>query len=176
MSGPPAFNQDDHELLTKYFTDHQAHLYNVLRRYIRNEHQREDFVQDVFTLVLRKWRLYDRERPFWPWLLRVTLNYLYSQMQNRRWRAHLSNLEDVDSLMEVDAAAGYELPVEAMIRSEDHQRLRDRVAGLPDTLRDTVTLRYWESRSCPEIANIMEVPVGTVWSRLHEAHRLLGGR
>src|SRR5262249_10937500 len=87
MPDPTTFNHDDRELLGELFTEHQPHLDKVLKRYIWNEHRREDFVQDVFIRVLQKWHLYDRQRPFWPWLQTVALKYLFAQARNRRWQA-----------------------------------------------------------------------------------------
>lgn len=173
MSSTPPFNEDDRRILGALFEEHRSHLDNVLKRFLWDEHHREDFIGDVFVRVLQKWRLYDRQRPFWPWLQRVALNYLSAQVRNRRWQANLSNVEDLDSFNAIDAEAWEEPPLEAMIRSEDNQRVRELVAGMPEHLRVTVTLRYWESKSGPQIADIMNVPVGTVYRRLHEAHQLL---
>ena len=176
MSGPPPFNEDDCGLLASLFEEHRAHLDNVLRRYIWDEHLREDFVSDVFVRVLQKWHLYDRQRPFWPWLLRVALNYIRAQLRNPRRCSEFSLVEDLDSQTDADAEACEEAPLEALIRSEDDQRVREQVEAMPESLRVTVTLRYWESRSGPEIAAIMNVPVGTVYRRLHEAHQMLRRR
>jgi RNA polymerase sigma-70 factor (ECF subfamily) len=175
MSGPPTFNEDDQVKLGALFEEHRSHLDNVLKRYIWNHHRREDYLSDIFVRVLQKWHQYNRLRPFWPWLLQLAVNYLRTQMRNPRRRSDFSLVEDLDSLINADAEACDEPPLEAMIRSEDNQRIRERVEGMPEHLRVTVTLRYWESRSGPEIADILNVPVGTVYRRLHEAHQMLKG-
>jgi RNA polymerase sigma-70 factor (ECF subfamily) len=175
MSDPPTFNHDDREYLGELFTTHHSHLDNVLKRYIWDEHVREDFVHEVFVLVLRKWHKYDRQQPFWPWLYPVALNYLFSEARKKKWRPHVTNVEDLESLIGADGEACEEPPLEALIRSEDSQRIRDRVEALPPELRTTVILRYWEEKSGPEIAVIMQVPVGSVYRRMYEAHRLLEG-
>jgi len=173
MPGPTTFNHDDRELLGELFTTHHSHLDNVLKRYIWDEHRREDFVHEVFVRVLLKWHRYNRQLPFWPWLRVVALKYLVAQARNRRWHAYLTNVEDLEPSIGADGEVCDEPPLEAMIRSEDSQRIRERVEALPAQLRRTVILRYWEAKSGPEIAVIMQVPVGSVYRRLYEAHQLL---
>jgi RNA polymerase sigma factor (sigma-70 family) len=170
---PSTFSHDDRELLAALFTAHRSHLDNLLKRHIWDTHLREDFVHEVFIRVLMKWHLYDQQRHFWPWLGRVALNYLRAQARSRRWQSHLSNVKDLDALIDADACD--EPPLEAMVLSEDSERVRKLVADMPDHLRETVTLRYWETKSGPEIAELMKVPVGTVYRRLYQAHQLLKG-
>src|SRR2546423_634517 len=102
MPGPPKFSEDNRGLLGALFEEHRSHLDNLLKRFIWDEHNREDFVGDVFVRVLQKWHLYDRQRPFWPWLQQVALNYPHAQARNRRWQAYLSNVKDLDSLIDAD--------------------------------------------------------------------------
>lgn len=173
MPSQPQFSPEDRSLIEALFAAHGPDLDRELSRYVRDQHRREDLAQDVFVVVLRHWDRYDRQRPFWPWLRQVARNYLFAQARNRRWRSHISNLDDLESLAGPDANADDESPEAALIRAEDVRRIWDRVATLPEALRTPFELHYRDEKSCPEIAGILRIPVNTVYSRLHQARQFL---
>lgn len=121
-----------------------------------------DLLQDVFLRLFRFADRIDWERPLQPWLYRMTTNLSYTWVKrDQRWKRPLENLADWL------AGAGKNLTQEAVEQLDDWDRLQHAVAGLPIAQRIVVVLYYLNDLSLQEIGDILDVPVGTVKSRLH---------
>ncbi len=121
-----------------------------------------DLLQDVF---LRLYRFADRieaERPLEPWLYRMTTNQAYSWVKrNRRW------FRPLEELAELLAGSGKNSPYEVIEQRDDWSRVQKAVLTLPLPQRLVVVLYYLDDMSLQEISEILDVPLGTVKSRLH---------
>jgi RNA polymerase sigma-70 factor, ECF subfamily len=113
----------------------------------------EEVVQDAFVSVLEGFERFDGARPFRPCLLRIVANRALNVARGER-RVVLPG----DGL---HPEAG-----DAPEPFEDAPRLLTAVRALPADDRALVALRYWADLAPPEIAELLGVPVGTVWSRL----------
>jgi RNA polymerase sigma-70 factor (ECF subfamily) len=114
----------------------------------------EDVVQETFADLIRSTAGFDRSRPLRPWLLRVVANRALNVMARER------------RLVPLDEHAG---PVVRVIEDPDDERLQtvlEAVRGLEPERRLLVALRYWADLSPSEIATVLDVAEGTVWSRL----------
>ena len=104
----------------------------------------------------------DLGRPLQPWLYRMTANLAYTWLKrDRRWFRPLENLADWL------ASSTRNLTHEAVESIDDWDRLQRAVASLPISQRMVVVLYYLDDLSLQEISDILEIPVGTVKSRLH---------
>lgn len=165
------------EMLVKRY---ERELYNYLRRFLGNQVLAEDAFQATFMQVYLKCHLFDAERKVRPWLYTVATNQAIDiQRRNRRHRLvsldrpnrtqhdELGTLMDVLSSKEVDPGHGME-------QTERKEWIREAVAALPEQLRSAVKLVYFRGMKYREAADELEVPVGTVKSRLHAAVKRLG--
>jgi RNA polymerase sigma-70 factor (ECF subfamily) len=128
----------------------------------------EEILQDTFA---RAWQWRDTLDPDvspLPWLHRVALNLCYSRLGRRRLRSE--PLADETSGVVRDPAAE---PAESAERRELRQLVRERVAALPPNHRSVVVLYYLHDLSLRETADLLELRLGTVKSRLHYALRSL---
>lgn len=124
-----------------------------------------DAVQDAFAGVLARPAAYDRRRgPLRPWFLRVVRNRCIDLLRKRRPLAEVA----VDSL--ADSAATPEQALEADQRDD---AIRRALAGLRAEQREIVVLRDYLDLSYAEIATVLDMPSGTVMSRLHRARLAL---
>ena len=136
----------------------------VYRLLVRIVGQREaaDVLQQVFLHVFRKLKLFDGRSRFETWLYRVTLNEAFQDLRKRRrWRCTplVSDLMDPEPSQE---------------RHLDYKDLLEQaLARLDPDLRSLFLLREVEKQSYAEIAEAMQVPEGTVASRLNRARQLL---
>jgi len=159
---------------------YERELYNYLRRFLGNQVLAEDAFQATFLQVHLKCELYDQSRKVRPWLYTVATNQAID-IQRRNKRHKLVSLDrpnrvqhdELGSLMDLlsSSEAG---PGEGMERSERRKWVREAVAELPDQLRSAVKLVYFRGMKYREAADELEVPVGTVKSRLHAAVKRLG--
>jgi RNA polymerase sigma-70 factor, ECF subfamily len=122
----------------------------------------EDILQDVFLQVHRSLDSYDPSRgAFSTWLYRMTINRC---LNSRRSSRSLRRLEDI--------AGSDPGSINSLVdRLEDDDCVRRALGRLSDKLRAMVILRYYFGFSYGEIADILEMPLGTVKSRLNQALR-----
>lgn len=147
------------------------HLYAVAVRLTRDPARAEDLVQDTY---LKAFRFSDRFEPgtnLKAWLFAI----LYNTFRNDR-RGARRNPVDVDSERVETAtrtAAGTGSPEDALVRRSLDPRLRRALAELPEAFRQAVWLRDVEELSYADIARALDVPIGTVMSRISRGRRQL---
>jgi RNA polymerase sigma-70 factor (ECF subfamily) len=127
-----------------------------------------DLLQDVFLRLYRFAERIDPCRPLEPWLYRMTTNLAYTWVKrNRRW---FQPLEDL-----VDWISGGDDNVPHIIyeRKDEWAQVQRAVSALPLQQRVVVVLYYLNDLSIQEISDILDVPIGTVKSRLHYGRNLL---
>ncbi len=121
-----------------------------------------DLLQDVFLRLFRFADRIDEQRPLEPWLYRMTANLSYTWVkQSRRW---FHPLEDLADWISSSAKNSTQDLVE---RRDDWDHVQKAVASLPVSQRVVVVLYYLNDLSLQEISEILEIPTGTVKSRLH---------
>lgn len=127
-----------------------------------------DLLQDVFLRLYRFADHIDSKRPLEPWLYRMTANLSYTWVKrNRRWFQPLEDLADW-------LVSGDSSPTYSEIESQDDWHLvQQAVLDLPLPQRIVVVLYYLDDLSIQEISEILDVPVGTVKSRLHYGRHTL---
>ena len=125
----------------------------------------EDAAQDGFV---KAWRALGRFRPgapFKPWLLRIVVNEAHNRRRSAGRRAHLA-LRAAAAEPSGDAAPS---PEAALLSTETREALLAAVNELPDDQREVISLRYFLGLSAQEIAQILDLPEGTVKSRTSRA-------
>jgi RNA polymerase sigma-70 factor, ECF subfamily len=167
-SDRPAFE----ELVRRY----EKELYSYLRNYLGNAEMAEDVFQQTFLQVHLKCGQFEEGRKVRPWLYTVATNQAIDyQRRNRRHkiisldRSAKHDIEgDMGSLLELldGAEAG---PSEEAEAAEQYQELRKAIDELPEQTREVVMLVYFKAFKYREAAEILDIPVGTVKSRLHAA-------
>ena len=147
---------------------HLAAAYNLARWLTRNSHDAEDVVQEAY---LRAFRFFSgfRGGDSRSWLLTIVRNTCYTWMQQNR----SSELTiDFDAETERLESKDYN-PEMKLLKTVDSQLLKHALEGLPVELRETLVLRELEGLSYKEIADIADIPIGTVMSRLARARKRL---
>jgi RNA polymerase sigma-70 factor, ECF subfamily len=125
----------------------------------------EDCAQDAFIDALGALDRFDQSREFGPWIAKMAVN---RALQVHRRDARLESLEDGDT---TDGTTAEELI--AVLGDDDLSR---RLAELPPGQRAVLVLRYWIDLSPSEIADALDIPVGTVHSREKRALDTLRGQ
>jgi RNA polymerase sigma-70 factor (ECF subfamily) len=148
---------------------HQAAMITLARVLTSGRGDAEDLAQDVFVRVWRSLRSFRGESTFRTWLHRVAINVIRTSQsrQGRLMRVFVSRDRDD---MPPDPASGEE-PVDA--RLARRQAIDRALATLPEELRVAVTLRDMQGLDYKEIAAALDVPIGTVESRIFRARQRL---
>jgi len=141
---------------------HRRLVYRTALAICNDNESAADLLQDVFLRLYRFAKRVDPQRPLEPWLYRVTTNLTYTWVKrHHRWTRPL---EDIAEWLASNKKGS---PQQVAEVDEELQRLRQAVSTLPLPQRIVVVLYYVNDLSLEEIAEILDIPEGTVKSRLH---------
>ena len=155
---------------------HLDAAYNLARWLLRDDDAARDAVQDAY---LRAFRFFDRLQgeEARPWLLAIVRNTCYSLLGKRRQLADQVEFDDErDSEFAEQAAESHRDPAVQFFRKIESARIDEAIEWLPSVYREVIVLRELEELAYEEIAQVANVPVGTVMSRLSRARALLRNR
>jgi RNA polymerase sigma-70 factor (ECF subfamily) len=159
----------DEDAFRQLVERHYQMVLKVAYRALGSVPAAEDCAQDVFIKVHQKLRLYRSDRPFIRWLHRVTANTVTDAIRKRRVDISFDTL-----VHEAPSQLGD--PAEAAALRERRTAVRRAMASLPGRLRDAIVLQVFHELSYQEIAQVLDIPIGTVMSRIHNAKRQLRRR
>ena len=144
--------------------------YNLARWLMRNEHDAEDMLQEAY---LRAFKFFQGFRGVdgRAWLLTIVRNTCYTWLEQNR--AHELKTVFDEEIHSLDSDISN--PATLALQTADHQILRTALNDLPIEFREIVVLRDLEGFSYKEIAEIANIPTGTVMSRLARARERLRG-
>jgi RNA polymerase sigma-70 factor (ECF subfamily) len=147
-------------------------IQNLCVRMTGDTHHAEDIAQDVFTRVFAKRVEYKPTARFSTWIWRIALNRCYDELRRRRLRGECplenENTDDDGAVLDV-LPAPEAAPDRAATENEHAELVRQALLNLPETYRSVVLLRHYEDMKFREIADVLDIPEGTVKSRMAEA-------
>jgi RNA polymerase sigma factor (sigma-70 family) len=164
----------DQELVERFQKQALGHLdeaYNLARWLTRDRHEAEDIVQEACLRALRGFANF-RGEDGRAWLLTIVRNTCYTWMKRRR---NQDIQMDADGDVEAVESDGPD-PHLVMSVHIDTERLRSAIEELPPDFREVVVLKDLQGMSYRQIAEIVQVPIGTVMSRLSRGRRRLTDR
>ena len=147
---------------------HLRAAYNLARWLTRNETDAEDVVQEAYLRAYKHFGSFHGGDGR-PWLLAIVRNTCYTWMRHNRSRELTVPLDD--ELHEIESK---DLNPEALLlQSAESQAVRQALEELPVEFREVIVLREFEGLSYKQIADVVEIPLGTVMSRLARARKRL---
>jgi RNA polymerase sigma-70 factor (ECF subfamily) len=159
------------ELVGRY----QRELYHFLVRFLGNRAAAEDVFQETFLQVHQSAEQFDPQRRFRPWLFTIAANKARDLIRSQARRptnplqASISpgdeeSGEFIDLMKSTDAT-----PSDPMERQELQRQVQSTVTSMPEHLREILLLSYFHQFPYKQISEILDIPLGTVKSRLHAA-------
>ena len=148
------------------FEQHAAFLLRVVERLSGRGGHVEDVVQEVFLTAHRRRAELDPDADLRGWLYRVAVNLIHHHRRAFARRRALS-----ERIRTAPASADPDLPDAALSRREQAQRVRKCVMKLPLKQREVFVLFELEGLEGQEVAQLMDIPENTVWTRLHHGRR-----
>jgi RNA polymerase sigma-70 factor (ECF subfamily) len=160
------------ELVSRY----EGALYRLAWRMLRDNEEAQDVVQETFIRVFRALETYDTERKFSTWILRIATNLCIDRYRRRRMRlVSIDASEDDEERRPIVLVDGAPRPDATHGKTSIAEQLDEFIQRLPPIYRAIIELRYKRGLAYEEIAEVLDVPLGTVKARLHRAHRYLKG-
>ena len=151
-------------------------VYRVARRLVGSREEAEDLVQETYARAFRSWRSYTPGTNLRAWLLRILTNLNIDRGRRVQRSPDFQPLEEGDYYLanKVAAAEGEQaLDQERVVERLSQDGIVHALADVPHDFRDVVVLVDIGEFSYAEAAQILDIPMGTVMSRLHRGRRIL---
>ncbi len=169
------YRQGDVQSFSRLIERYERELFHFLVRFLGDRAAAEDIFQETFLQVHQSADTFDRSRRFRPWLFTIAANKARDLLRSQARRptnplqAAISpgNRDSGEFIDLMESAV--ELPHEPLERAELRQQVQHTVMGMPDNLREVLLLSYFHQFPYKQISDILEIPLGTVKSRLHAA-------
>ena len=169
------YRNGDKSAFAKLVSRYQRELYHFLVRFLGNRASAEDIFQETFLQVHQSAEQFDLQRRFRPWLFTIAANKARDMIRSQARRptnplqASISPGDgESGEFIDLMQSTG-ELPSEPMERRELQQLVHDTVTSMPSHLREILLLSYFHQFPYKQISDILDIPLGTVKSRLHAA-------
>lgn len=154
---------------------YQQSLHQVCYRMLGNKEEAEDAAQEAFIKAYIHLHTYDQKRKFSTWLYRIATNLCIDRIRKKKpdyyLDAEVPGTEGLDMYSQL--AVDEPLPEEELERMELQERIQYEISRLPDKYRAVIILKYIEELSLQEISDILDIPLGTVKTRVHRGREAL---
>lgn len=162
--------EDDHAAFALLVERWRDKIRQLCIRMTGNIHLGDDLAQDVFARVFEKRREFKGASKFSTWLWRIAVNRCYDEMRRPASRATTESLDDESSTVVLDInVADTRTPRDSLEAQEEAELVRRALMSLPENYRAVLVLRHYENLKLREIAEVLDLPEGTVCSRIAEA-------
>lgn len=141
------------------FQEHSAYVYRAALFLTKSKVLADDITQETFMQVFRKYDKFDVSKPIKPWIYKITLNTTRNILRKQRW------LHFVGEMPEIMDAESME---STYIKSEEAVKLWEEINKLTLKSREVIILHFYCGMKLKEIAEIIDVPLGTCKSRLNQ--------
>jgi RNA polymerase sigma factor (sigma-70 family) len=146
-----------------------SEAYNLARWFMKNEPDARDAVQEAYLKAFRYFQSFQGDSGR-PWLLRIVRNVCYDALRAKESEHNLVSLED-EAVAEVQDTKP--APNVLAIQNSTKLQIREALEALPLEFKTVIILREFDGFSYKEISDIIDVPIGTVMSRLSRARQQL---
>jgi len=162
-------------LIIKY----QRQLFNTVISLVKDPDVADDLVQESFLKAFEKLDTLRDKSQFFPWLKRIAINLALGYLNKNKRNVDMNadwNEDGEEKTDYFESIADEGDPEEFLLKEELRRYVRKFVESLPDRLRVVVILREVEDMSYEEIAETLNIPIGTVRSRLFNARQIIKDR
>jgi RNA polymerase sigma-70 factor (ECF subfamily) len=159
--------------------EHMGSLYSAALRMTRNPSDAEDLVQETYLKAYRAFGTFKEGTNLKAWLYKILTNSFINSYRSRKRRPEQTELDDVEDLYlyrrlgGLEAVSANRSAEEEVLERFSDSEVKAAVEGLPEQFRLAVLLADVEGFSYKEIADILDIPIGTVMSRLHRGRKAL---
>lgn len=160
----------DTDAFTGLIKKYQRQVYACISGLVFSHASTDDVLQDTFIKVYRNLHRFDENYPFYPWVRRIAVNTALNYLKNeaRRQAVSIDAPEDASVMLQAEDNPGRDVEKKEML-----EKLREAVKELPEEQRMVFVLRTQQEMSYEEIAQLLEISMGTVMSRLNRARSKL---
>jgi RNA polymerase sigma-70 factor (ECF subfamily) len=150
-------------------------VYRVARGLVASREEAEDLVQETYSRAFRSWQSFTPGTNLRAWLLRILTNLNIDRARREQRRPQTQPLEEGDYFLydRIEQQAGQPLEEEEVVERLSQHDVVAALSAVPDDFREVLVLVDIGDFSYQDAAQILDIPIGTVMSRLHRARRVL---
>lgn len=162
-------SEDDNKLFEEYFEKFKDDVYRVAFYYTRNRDDAEDLAQNTFIRAYKFFYRFRKNTNFKSWVLKIMRNIFITE--NKKKGKNIEIFENIEVIDEKNKHLE-----DFFIDNITTLEIKEAIMMLPNEFREVITLSDIEGLTYEDIAKIVNIPVGTVRSRLHRGRLLLKKR
>jgi RNA polymerase sigma-70 factor (ECF subfamily) len=170
--------QGDKKAFDLLVLKYQLRLSKLVSRFLRNQSDVPDVVQEAFIKAYRALPNFRGESAFYTWLYRIAINTAKNHLvaQSRKSPANSIDVQDAEDYGASEWLKEFASPEREALASELEATIHQAMGNLPSDLREAITLREIEGLSYEDIAVVMDCPIGTVRSRIFRAREAIDSK
>ncbi|EKN70412.1 RNA polymerase sigma factor SigW [Neobacillus bataviensis LMG 21833] len=150
-------------------------VYQLCFRMLGNRHEAEDMAQEAFIRAFVNIRTFNQNLKFSTWLFRIATNLCIDRMRKKKpdyyLDAEVAGTEGLTMYSQIPSKTP--LPESEVESLELHENVQKEILKLPEKYRSPIVLKYIEELSLNEISEILDLPLGTVKTRIHRGREAL---
>ncbi len=168
--------EGDQKAYAEIVNQYQEKIYNFVFRMVKDRPLAEDITQETFIKAFRALSSFNSEYAFSTWLFKIAANNCIDHFRKKKLKTF--SLDTPISVKEGDIQRDYPDttnvgPEDGMISQEKRFQIKDAIDSLPRKYRDAILLRHTQDKSYEEIAEELDIPLGTVKVRIFRAREML---
>lgn len=158
--------------LTKLYKDA---VYSIIYRMVHNKQEAEDLTQEAFIKAYNSINSFNEEYAFSTWLFKIATNNCIDFFRKRKLRTYSMDqtIQYKDDEIRQEYADNDPTADNVILANEKSMTIRNAILKLPEKYRTAIVLRHNEEKSYEEIAEILDLPLGTVKARIFRAREML---
>ena len=165
----------DHNAFGEIVELYKDKVFQICFRMIGNRQEAEDLAQEAFVRAFVNIRSFDLNKKFSTWLYRIATNLSIDRIRKKKpdyyLDAEVSGTEGLTMYSQI--ASDMALPEEELESLELQETIQSAIMKIPEKYRSVIILKYIEELSLKEISEILDLPVGTVKTRIHRGREAL---
>ena len=150
-------------------------VFQICYRMLGNRHEAEDIAQEAFIRAYVNIETFNQKRKFSTWLFRIATNLCIDRIRKKKpdyfLDAEVAGTEGLTMYSQV--AADVQLPEDEVENMELQETIQKEITKLPEKYRSVIVLKYIEELPLQEISEILDLPLGTVKTRVHRGREAL---
>ncbi len=167
--------EGDEAAYRQLLDNYRGAIFNLLYKMVRNKEETEDLVQEAFMKAFKALPSFNEEYAFSTWLYKIAINNCIDHMRKKRLKTYSINkpVQSKDGELDREFPDTSMSPDRAILSDEKSTIIEDAIDELPENYKIAIVLRHAEEKSYEEIAQILNIPLGTVKARIFRAREML---